>query len=51
MTFPTVTETTPRLQAVTPDPFIEPDHAEQTDKRAREAAAVVPFLDALRAAA
>lgn len=51
MTFPTVTETTPRLQAVTPDPFIEPDHAEQADKRAREAAAVVPFLDALRAAA
>jgi hypothetical protein len=24
MTFPTVTETTPRLEAVTPDPFIAP---------------------------
>lgn len=24
MTFPTVTETTPRLEPVTPDPFIAP---------------------------
>jgi hypothetical protein len=48
MSFPTVTETTPRPQAVTPDSFIEPDRSEQSDKRAHEAAAVVPFLDALR---
>jgi hypothetical protein len=50
MIIPTVTETTPRPQAVTPDPFIASDGAERTDARAREAA-VVPFLDALCRAA
>jgi hypothetical protein len=51
MISPTVTETTPRPQAVSPDSFIAPRGAGRTDTLAREAAAVVPFLDALWAAA
>jgi hypothetical protein len=50
MISPTVTETTPRPQAVTPDSFMASGGAGRTDARAREAASVVPFLDALRAA-
>jgi hypothetical protein len=45
MTFPTVTETTPRPEAVTPDPFLA-GLGDRTDARAREAAATVPYLDA-----
>ena len=36
MIFPTVTETTPRPEAVTPDPFL----VDRTAPRAREVAAV-----------
>ena len=43
MIFPTVTETTPRLEAVTPDPFVARDTADWTATRTREVAAVVPF--------
>jgi hypothetical protein len=43
MIFPTVTETTPRLEAVTPDPFLARGPVDWTVKRAREVAAVVPF--------
>ena len=45
MTFPIVTETTPRPEAVTPDPFLAPAFTDRSAARAREAAAVVPFLD------
>ena len=45
MTFPTVTETTPRPEAVTPDPFLAPALTDRSARRAREAAAVVPFLE------
>ena len=51
MILPTVTETTPRPQNLTRDPFLEPGGADRNDTRAREAAAVVPFLDTLQAAA
>ena len=43
MIFPTVTETTPRPEAVTPDSFLARDLADRTAPRAREVAAVVPF--------
>jgi len=45
MTFPTVTETTPRPEAVTPDPFVASGLGDRTAVRAREAAATVPSLD------
>ena len=48
MISPTVTETTPRPQAVTPDSFIASGCAGRTDSRAAAAAAVVPFVEALR---
>jgi len=38
MTFPTVTETTPRPEAVTRDTFLASDLEEGTAMRAREAA-------------
>lgn len=43
MIFPTVTETTPRPEAVTPDPFLARDLADRTATGAGEVAAVVPF--------
>jgi hypothetical protein len=43
MIFATVTETTPRPEAVTPDPFLARDLADWPTTRAREVAAVVPF--------
>jgi hypothetical protein len=43
MMFATVTETTPRPEAVTPDPFLARDLADWPATRAREVAAVVPF--------
>jgi hypothetical protein len=40
MIFPTVTETTPRPEAVTPDPFLAGDLADRTATRAGEVTAV-----------
>ena len=51
MTFPTVTETTPRPEAVTPDPFLASGLGDRTAMRARVAAATVPFLNTRDAAA
>jgi hypothetical protein len=46
MTFPTVTETTPSPEAVTPDTFLASGLGDRADVRARKAAATVPFLGA-----
>jgi hypothetical protein len=43
MVFPTVTETTPRPEAVTLDPFLAREPADWTAPRTREVVAVVPF--------
>lgn len=42
MIFPIVTETTPRPEAVTPDPFLARGLTDWTATRAREVAAVHP---------
>ena len=51
MTFPTVTEITPRMEPVTPDPFIAGEWRRHTDLRGASADAVASRLHTARAVA
>ena len=51
MTFPTVTEITPRLEPVTPDPFIAGEWQRHADSRGASLDAVAARLQAQRAVA
>ena len=46
MTFPTVTEITPRMEAVTPDPFIAGEWQRRPDSRGPATDAVAARLQA-----
>ena len=51
MTFPTVTEITPRMEPVTPDPFIAGEWQRHTDPRGASSDTVESRLRAERAVA